>query len=99
MLRGAACLLLLIDNHQSETEVPQERSIAMSHAETNLTSVRRCFTALAVVIADFASTADAQAPQVGDVLFVPAITFSLQVGNTGKESKRARSAEHTSELQ
>jgi hypothetical protein len=61
----------------------------MSHAETNLTSVRRCFTALAVVIADFASTADAQAPQVGDVLFVPAITFSLQVGNTGKESKRA----------
>jgi hypothetical protein len=40
-------------------------------------------------VAGFSSVALGQSPQPGDVQIVPAITVSLQVGGTGKESKRA----------
>jgi hypothetical protein len=41
------------------------------------------------MVASLPSVAWAQSPQPGEVQVVPAITLSLQVGGTGKETKRA----------
>jgi hypothetical protein len=60
----------------------------MSQTVTRFTRWRRWLGVLVVVIVCPVEVAHAQGPQIGDVQVLPVINVSLQVGSTGKESKR-----------
>lgn len=60
----------------------------MSQTFTNFTTWRRFLAIVVLVMACNPGPAQAQIPQIGDIQVLPVINVSLQVGSTGKESKR-----------